>query len=373
LAPRGVLYCIDSLVRGGTELQLAGLIRRLDRSRFRPHLCTLRPGDPALLPEDCPHLALEVPALLRPGTLGALRRTIRTLRREGIAVVQTFFQDATAFGAAAARLAGVPVRLASFRDLGFWRTPRLEFQMRRAYPLLTGFLANSEAVKEHFCRRDGLDPARVAVIPNGVEVARYEYVEHDGEPPAVGIVGNLNRRVKRTDLFLAAAGRLAAAHPGVSWHVVGDGSLRERCEAQARELGIAERVVFAGRCGDVPGYLGRLGVGVNCSDSEGFSNAVLEYMLRGCAVVATDVGGNREAVRHGETGLLVPPGDAGALAAAVERLLTEPGLRRRLARRAREEAVRRFAWERCVAAHEAHYLSALAAAGAGTEEGAWTS
>jgi type III pantothenate kinase len=86
-------------------------------------------------------------------------------------------------------------------------------------------------------------------------------------------------------------------------------------------------------------------------------------MLRGCAVVATDVGGNREAVRHGETGLLVPPGDAEALAGAIGRLLDDPAARRALARRARAEAEHRFGWDACVAAHEELYRSALAAAG----------
>ena len=298
MPPIGILYCIDSMQRGGTELQLAELIRRLDQTRFRPHLCTLRPSDKDLLPDDCPHLALDVRALMRPSALAALWRLRAYLRREKIRVMQAFFQDATLFAALAAWLAGVPVRLGSLRDLGFWRTRKLEFQMQRAYPLLTGFLANSEAVKGHFCNADGLDPARVTVIPNGIDVERYPFVEHGEEPPAVGIIGNLNRAVKRADLFLAAAARVAPDHPDVTWHVVGDGPLRPRCEEQAQRLGIAEHVVFAGRVGDVPEYLGRLAVGVNCSDSEGFSNAVLEYMLRGCTVVATDVGGNREAVQE---------------------------------------------------------------------------
>ncbi len=369
MPPIGILYCIDSLQRGGTELQLAELIRRLDRSRFRPHLCTLRPSEADLLPGDCPHLALDVRVLLRPHALGALLRLRAYLRHENIRVVQVFFQDATLFAALAAWLAGVPVRLGSLRDLGFWRTRKLEFQMQRAYPLLNGLLANSEAVKQHFCETDGLDPARVTVIPNGIDVERYPFVEHGEEPPAVGIVGNLNRAVKRADLFLEAAARVAPDHPEVAWHVVGDGLLRPRCEEQARRLGIAERVVFAGRIGDVPGYLGRLAVGVNCSDSEGFSNAVLEYMLRGCAVVATDVGGNREAVRDGVTGLLVPAGDAAALADALAGLLVQRERRLALARRARAEAVERYRWERCVASHQDYYAAALARTGARGRQG----
>jgi glycosyltransferase involved in cell wall biosynthesis len=257
----------------------------------------------------------------------------------------------------------VPVRIGALRDLGFWRTPRQEATLRRVQPLLTGFIANSNAVRDHFCRRDGLSPARVAVIPNGMEIGALPFRDHDEPAPAVGIVGNLNREVKRTDLFIEAAGRVAQEHPRTTWHVVGDGSLRARYEARAAALGLGERIIFAGRIADVPAYLEKLAVGVICSDSEGFSNAVLEYMLRGCAVVATDVGGNREAVRDGETGLLVPPGDAAALAAAISRLVGDAELRRRLARRARVEAENRYDWARCVEAHAEHYRSALAAAG----------
>jgi glycosyltransferase involved in cell wall biosynthesis len=359
----GILYCIDSLQRGGTELQLAGLIARLDRTAWRPYLCTLRPSDPTLAVEACSLLELDVPRLGAPAAAAQAVRLARLLRTERVGVVQCFFQDATVFGAFAAWLARVPVRVGSFRDLGFWRDRRQEALLRRVYPRLTGFIANSDAVRTRFCRDFGLEPERVAVIPNAVDPDAFPFADHDGPPAAVALVGNLNRRVKRPDLFLQAAARIAREDRAISWHLVGDGQLRASCEALADELGIRERVVFAGRVPDVTGYLGRVAIGVNCSDSEGFSNAILEYMLRGCAVVATAVGGNREAVEDGVDGLLVPPDDPAALAGAIARLLDDPGLRRRLARTARERATARYGWERCVAAHEAYYRDALAAAG----------
>lgn len=358
-----ILYVIDSLPRGGgTESQLAGLIERLDRREFRPHLCTLRPTADPLRPRDCPELAFDVPRLGHPRAVVAWFRLGAYLRRQRIDIVQSYFQDATIFGATAAYRARVPVRLGALRDLGFWRTPRQEVALRRVYRMMTGFVANSVAVRDHFCQRDGLPESSVAVIPNGTDVAALSFREHTEAPLAIGIVGNLNREVKRTDLFIEAAGRVARNHPEVSWHVIGDGALRPRYETRAAELGLRERMVFAGRITDVPAYLERLAIGVICSDSEGFSNAVLEYMLRGCTVVATDVGGNREAIRHGETGLLVPPGDAAALAAALARLIAEPQLRLALARRARDEAAARYDWSRCVAAHQDLYRAAVAAA-----------
>ncbi len=356
--PIKVLYCIDALVRGGTELQLLGLIKRLDRRRFSPYLLTIRPSPAELTPDDCPHLAWQVPRLLSLRGVRAMARLVGILRREDFRVVQTFFQDSTIFGGTAARLAGVPVRLACFRDLGFWRTRGQTLLLRRVYPMMTGFLCNADVVKRHVVAQHGLRPDRVDVVYNGIDTAALPWVDHAGPTLHVGIVGNLTRRVKRTDLFIQAAAAIARRPSGesVTWHVVGDGGLRAEYEALARAERIADRVVFAGRIADVAAYLERLQVGVLCSDSEGFSNALLEYMLKGCACVATDVGGNAEAVRHGRTGLLVPPGNAAALAEALEKLIVDTALRRELARQARAFAEAGFDWEKCVAGHEAIYL-----------------
>ena len=364
MAPTKILYVIDSVTRGGTESQLVGLINRLDRRSFSPALCTLRPSDAFIAEVNCPRLELDVPRLFSPGGASALFRLASHLRRENTAVVQTFFQDSSVFGMAAARLARVPVRLVAFRDLGFWRNSSQEFLMRRAYPMATGFLANSQAVKNHVCARDRLDTKRVRVIYNGADVDQYRFVEHTENDIAVGIVGNINRAVKRTDLFLRAAARVSEHHPEVTWHLVGDGVLRSGCEALAATLGIGDRTVFAGRIADVPTYLQKIAIGVICSDSEGFSNAILEYMLSGCTVVATAVGGNLEAVQDGRTGLLVPVGDEVALAQAIRRLVEDRALRLVLAREARTVAQRNFAWGKCVADHEEFYRVSLLAAGA---------
>ncbi len=360
--PVKVMYCIDAIDRGGTESQLAGLINRLDRREFAPRLCTLRPSSSLLSEIDCPKLELDVRRLMSSSALAKMQRLAALLREERVGIVQTFFQDSTVFGLAAARLATVPVRVVAFRDLGFWRTPSREFLMRSVYPWATGFLANSLAVRDQACAADRLAPERVRVIHNGIDSRMYPFVDHPEGEIAIGIVGNLNRRVKRADLFLRAAARLARRWPGVTFHLIGDGELRPEYEALAGSLGLSSRVRFAGRIADVPAYLRTLAVGVICSDSEGLSNALLEYMLSGCAVVATAVGGNVEVVRHGETGLLVPPDDEVALAAALEIVVGNAELRSALARGARAAVEAQFSWTRCVEDHQEHYRSLLSAA-----------
>ncbi|MEZ4387929.1 MAG: glycosyltransferase family 4 protein [Candidatus Krumholzibacteriia bacterium] len=358
-----MLYCIDSLppTGGFPGQQLAGLLERLDRTRFAPHVCTLVPEQPLrTLPADVPHLSLAVRKLLGPEAWRASRQLARYVRRHRIAIVQTFFQDATVFGLWSARLAGVPVRLASFRDLGFWRQPRIEFLMRRSYPLATAFVVNSTAVRDHFLAVDRLPAGRFHVIPNGLDVAAFPFEPRRDEPPRIVQVGNLNRRVKRADLFIAACREAADRCGRARWQLVGDGQLRTEYEALARELGVAGRLEFLGRRTDIADILAGAAVGVNCSDSEGFSNAVLECMLAGCAVVATDVGGNRELIVPDEDGLLVPVDDAPALGAAVARLVNEPELAARLARHARSRAEQEFSWEASVARHQELYARLLA-------------
>ncbi len=355
--PLKILFCIDALVLGGTELQLIGLIDRLDRNRFSPYLLTIRPTPAELNPKDCPHLEWSIPRLVSPSGVLGVWRLARFLQRENFQVVQTFFQDSTVFAGIAAWLARVPIRLACFRDLGFWRTKGQTLMLHRVYPLMTGFLCNAEVVKRNFIENDGLRADDIRVIYNGIDVKTLTWVDHQGPTTHIGIVGNLTRRVKRTDLFIKAAGMVSRelGNRGITWHIIGDGDFRDEYEALARSEGIFDQVIFSGRISDVAGYLEKIQIGVLCSDSEGFSNALLEYMLKGSACIATDVGGNSEAVDQGRTGLLVPPDDPVALAEALKKLILDPDLRRRLAASARSEAEANFNWDVCIDQHEAIY------------------
>jgi glycosyltransferase involved in cell wall biosynthesis len=107
--------------------------------------------------------------------------------------------------------------------------------------------------------------------------------------------------------------------------------------------------------------LEKLDIGIICSDSEGLSNALLEYMFKGVATVATDVGGNPELIEHERTGLLVPPNNEQALANAIIRLIENSPLKNQLAQAARQKAEAEYSWEKCMAAHHQYYNKLLAA------------
>lgn len=359
MQPVKVLYCIDNLLRGGTELQLIGLIERLDPQQYQPYLLTIRPSDPALTPPNCQHLAWNVPRLISVQGLLALWQLIRFLRKEKIDIVQTFFQDSTLFAGLAAFIARTPARIACFRDLGFWYTKKQAALLKVIYKSMTGFIANADIVRDHFVEMFSLPPEKIQVLRNGIDVSALAYVDHNHATAHIGIVGNMTRAVKRTDLFIKAAALVNQSHPHLTWHIIGDGQMRAELENLAKELQVFERIVFAGRVTDVAGYLEKLDIGIICSDSEGLSNALLEYMFKGVTAVATNVGGNPELIEHEKTGLLVAPDNAAELAAAINRLIENNDFKKQLTKAARAKAEQDYSWTKCLSAHDALYRKLL--------------
>jgi glycosyltransferase involved in cell wall biosynthesis len=362
-----VCFLIDELAAAGTETQLLALIRRLDRRRVSPFLCLLRghtAASRALEPDDCPVWRLGVGGLARPATLVQAARFVRFLRRRRIDVLQAYFPDSSYFGVPLAWLAGVPHRVRTRNNIGHWLTPthRLLGRVLNLFTTLT--VANCEAARRALLEAEGPDPDRVLVLENGVDHERFLAVPPftgDDRPGlrCVGAVANL-RPVKGLDVLLDAAARLAGRHPDVTFRVAGEGPQRGELEAAAGARGLAGRFELPGAASDVPGFLAGLDVAVLCSRAEGMSNALLEYMAAGRPVVATSVGANPELIADGVHGLLVPPGDAAALAGAVGRLLADRGLARRLGEAARRRARERYGREAMVRRFEDFYAGLVA-------------
>jgi glycosyltransferase involved in cell wall biosynthesis len=352
-----VCFLIDELNTAGTETQLLALIRHLDRGRVRPYLCLLRgdaPHSRALEPDGCPVLRLGVGSLCRPATLTKARRLAQFLRRERIDVLQLYFPDSTYFGVLVGRLARVPFVVRTRNNLGYWLTPlhRRLGRLCRRFTDVT--VANCEPCRQAVLSDEGAPPESVVVLENGVDLDRFRALPPRPGPVRVGAVANL-RPVKGLDVFVRAAATVAASRRDVSFEIAGEGESRLELERLARELGLGRRLSLPGVVGDVPGFLGGLDVAVLCSRSEGMSNALLEYMAAGRAIVATRVGANDRLIEDGVHGLLVPPGDAAALAAAVARLVDDPALRARLAAAARRRAEQRYSRRAMVRRFEQFY------------------
>jgi len=362
-----ILYCIDSIGhKAGSEIQLAEIIRRIDRERFDVHLFCLE--DSAVmrrLAGNARVLVLPVHKVLSPNGFQQIGRLRRYIREEAIDIVHTWMIDAMIVGILASIGSGCPVVLSSRRNLGYAFRPKNLL----LYPFLNRFttriLANSEAVKQVVVHRERMASDRIDVLYNGVDTERFAPRPSRSvlpgpsavptDVPVVGVVANL-RPVKDHDTFLRAARIVADSIPEAAFLIVGTGPLRDRIAALVESLGLGDRVHFSDGKGDVIDYLQLMDVGCLTSLSEGFSNSILEYMAMGIPVVATDVGGNREAIVHGETGYLVPKGDATALAEHVIALLSDPAMRKRMSRAARRRCEAEFSMETAVLRHEEYYL-----------------
>jgi glycosyltransferase involved in cell wall biosynthesis len=345
---------------GGTERQMSELIRRLDARRFRVHVACLHKKG-AWLTRIVRHAAsiVEFPiqGFARAATVAQMAAFARWCRRERIAVVQTCDLYANIFGLPGAALARVPVRIGSRRELNPDKTPGQIRLQRLAYRSATKVVANSQAAR-HMLETEGLGPASIAVIPNGVDLGSFARPSRSGRIRTIVTVANL-RPEKSHETLLAAAAMLLDSSPDLRFRIVGDGPRRVELERLAATLGISGQVEFLGHREDVPALLADADVFVLPSRSEAFPNGAIEAMAAGLPVVASATGGLLDLVQPDTTGILVPPGDAGALAAALRSLVDDPARARAMGESARQFVQQRYSFERMVASFEDLYSSGL--------------
>ena len=205
---------------------------------------------------------------------------------------------------------------------------------------IDAFIATSDAAVEHYVWQ-GVPLERVARVYGAVDLAefdaraRLEPAVHDGAYFTLGLVGSLIPRKGHMVLFEAVRQVLPSV-PNVRVFCVGGGPLRRQLEDMVRELGIAGAVSFLGYSSNVPGFLRSIDACVVPSSQEGIPQVIREAMAAGRPVIASDLIGMREVVRNGETGILVPPGDAAALAGAVRELAAHPSRARAMGKRGRD-------------------------------------
>jgi glycosyltransferase involved in cell wall biosynthesis len=360
--PVRVCFLIDELSRGGTETQLLELLHNLDRDRIQPHLALMRRtrASRGLEPLDCPVLDLEVDTFVSDFfdlTLGPkVLRLARYLRSRRIDVLHLYFRASTYVGLAAARLARVPKVVRTQNNLGYW----MAWYDREKWALLNRWVdrlvVNTREGRDRIARAQRTDPRKIVILENGLDLTRYQRksLRTTPGPRRIGMVANL-RPVKNPEMFVRAAALIARRHTDVTFALAGDGELRPRLESLATDLGLTSRCQFHGSVGDVPGFLAGLDLAVLCSDSEGMSNSVLEYMAAGLPIVATAVGGNPELIGDGREGLLIPPREPARLAEAVGQLLDDSELAKRLGANARQRVERQYSREAMVRRFEEFY------------------
>ncbi len=357
--PIPTLLMIQHLDNGGSERHFHDLASNLDRARFEPHVIYFEGGEMSGRLEKLGWMPVTNIPITRATDMKALAAALKIrsyIRRNNIRLMVTFHFVADFLGVLASLGRRQPAIVASRRDMGFTRTAR---QMRIGHWIdrrVNRYIAVSGAVKNAVAARERIDPAKIEVIYNGTDFGALTSRTYDRAAErrargigdgdfVIGCIANFNP-VKNHLTLVEALARLRATAPDAPlklW-LAGDGPMRAVIEEKIKALQLDGCVILPGRSQAVARDYQIADAVVLPSDSEGFSNTIIEAMAFGRPVVATAVGGNPEAIQEGQTGLLVPPRDAAALAQALQKLAEDKELRERLGRQGRAQAMARFSF-----------------------------
>lgn len=350
-----ITYYIDSKYFGGAEQVLYTLLRGLDRDVWNPVL-VYHPF-PGISPfikeiENVGVRTISTPEIRSYRDLGSIIKLSSTLRdlRPAIFHANLNWPLSCKYGLVAAFLARVGIILATqhlFPGLG-WRRGRLE--QRLISRLVDTYIAVSDDVARQM--REIITPGnKVAVVHNGILIKDYDN-NCNGTPvqdalatiksgrenmPIVLTIARLDEQKGHKYLLKAATGV-----PKALFVFVGDGPERASLENEARELCLSDRVVFLGQRNDVRELLQGCDLFVLPSLYEGLPLSIMEAMAAGKPVIASNIGGVNELIRDGETGCLVYPGDPHALARAINTLVSNPALSRKIAMAGKELVEKEF-------------------------------
>jgi L-malate glycosyltransferase len=349
-----VLLVLDQFPKtlGGGERIVLRLAALLPQYGYRVSILTFS-ADPASAGLQSPPCSVYLLPLQRTYDLTAMRGSLelrKFLKEQRVRIVQTFFESSDIWAGFVTKAMSSAKLIWSRRDMGILRTGKHHV----AYRLMAGapdkVFAVSEQVRRHCIEVDGIKPSRVQTVYNGLDLADWNMdsrsVERAGEC-IVATVGNI-RRVKGHDIFIRAAASVIEKFPHASFRIAGDVLEPEyfvELQALVSELKLSAHFHFVGGVTDLRDYLSAAEVFVLPSRSEGFSNAIVEAMAAALPVVATNVGGNAEAVQDGVSGIIVPPEDPAALASAIISLLSDTVKAKQMGAEGKRLAAEKFTTE----------------------------
>jgi glycosyltransferase involved in cell wall biosynthesis len=357
-----IAFVIGTLGLGGTESQVCRLASELAKDGHDVRVFVLTAEGPLGATLDAAGVPWEgfgysglsirddrrrlrpwkaIPALR---TVFALWGAMRRFRPD---VCHAFLLWAYIYGMIGAGVLRIRVRVSSRR--GPWVTlnenrldrPAGRFSNRFAHVIV----ANSEAGRAEAIEDEGVPADRVRVIRNGVDIPERA-ADVSIQPATALLISNLIAYKGHLDLIAA----LATLDEVPVVRLVGDGPERAALQAAVDAAGLSDKVLFEGRVLNARDLYQEVQFGLLVSHQEGMPNAVIEGMAAGVPMVATSVGGVTEVVQDGATGLLVPPRDPPALAAAIKRISADPALRSALGSAARRQA-ESWSWDRCKQQH----------------------
>jgi L-malate glycosyltransferase len=363
---------VTSTLRGGTGAHLVRLLEHFDRARWNSVvLCHGgRDFDP---PPHVPLIDDSIRSPLDHFPLAQWRqlRKLQSLNRTyDPAIVHAFFFWPIMYGRILKRFGIIRHLVENREDQGFIWSEN-DYRLLRATAWIPDrILCVSDAVREVVLERERAPEHRTVVVRNGVRLPAMQSSAVEGAAARaefgfrphhriVGMVANLQHAVKGANYFIESMPLIVQEVPDARFLVLGEGREKEALQARARELGVGDKVAFAGFRPDAHRFYPIMDVSVLTSLSEGLSITIMESMSFGIPVVVTNVGGNAELVQDGTTGLLVPPKDVPRFAKAVVRVLRDRGLAVEFGRNGRRVVERDFALTRVADRYEQIYREVL--------------
>lgn len=367
-----ILYLIDTLRDGGgTETHLAEVSARLDRKRFNCFICAFdsdRGPFVRRIEEKTPVACIPVGKFYGLNAVIQAFRLIKFIRENHIDIVQTFHFKSDTYGVLVSKLAGIRKIISSRRDLGDLKESRHLMLNRLLNPFIDHFIMVCNSVAEAVKRSEGVPAEKMTTIYNGVNLDRFG-LDREREAAVLRkelgisrdafVIGSIAyfRPEKAYHIFFEAVEKVR--HSIKEWAVVilGDGPLEDDFKALCARSGIDGHVKFMGSVEEVSQYISLMDVICLVPNmNEGFSNAILEGMAMAKPIIATDVGGNAEAVIDGETGFIIPPDDTGRLAEAILKLYNDGDLRKEMGKRGRESMEKKFVLQDMITKMEQLYM-----------------
>lgn len=362
-----ILRVVTWLPVGGVEKRLVKILPLLNEAPFEFRVLCLREKG-ALAPE-LEKSGIKVDLIPFKSRLDpfALKKFVKYLKEEKFHLIHSHMYRSNVPATIAGRIAGVPVIVSQIHNVDTWQTFRQVWMDRFLCRYRAGLIAVSEEVKrdvvkvlrvpEEFCR----------VIYNGVSVENFENVKRDrrvfgeagiGENDVVVVMVSRLVEQKNPDIALKAFSEIVKKRPDAHLVFAGGGNMKNQLKALVEEKGLGGNIHFLGTRPDIAEILAASDIFTLPSSKEGFSNAILEAMASGLPVVVSDVGGNGEAVVDGESGFILPPGDAGVLKDKLL-FLIENGERRLAMGRAANLRAKEFSLDNMRNSVRQYYLSLL--------------
>ena len=363
-----VLHLIQGLEIGGLEIMVINFLERIDRSRYRPSICCY--DSLGSLSQGLPERGIGVHLLRRRPGIDYFYpfKLAKYLRKSKSKILHLHNPTALFYGTLAGKIAGTPCIIYTEHGRDFSSSFKVRIANRILCRMVDKIVVVAECGKRYLVEHEGVNEKKIVKIYNGIDSKKFGIRQEvtlirrelgiTDDQSVIGIVARLDP-IKNHACLIKAMKTVAARLPRTVLLIIGDGSLRSELEGLTVNLGLQDHIKFLGARSDIPELLSMLDVFVLSSFSEGLSLTLIEACAAAKPIVATDVGGNAEIIKHQSNGLLVPSDQPGVMARAILEILNDKEKARLMGEVGKKKFEEEFTLDVMVKKYEELYESCL--------------